>query len=110
MNDRSETQYEYAERVAMRMEAGCDLATADHLARVDLSHRPEEDEQMAALRAGSQIDRLRLERERIRQLWQREIDPLRNRELREQWMNLSIEIAKLKCKESDHVYDGRVSG
>jgi len=41
--------------------------------------------------------------------WAREIDPVRNKELRVRWTELSMEIVKLKCKESENGNDGRVS-
>jgi hypothetical protein len=105
-----EEQYEFEERIAMRMEAGCDLATADHLARVDLSHRPEEQGVLAALRAGSEIERLFAERQRVAELWKNEDDPQRVVMLRERWAELCINIAKIKCKESENGNDRRVSG
>jgi len=110
MSCEAEGQYEYEERIAMRMESGCDLATADHLARVDISHRPEEQSALSILRSGSEIERLRAQRQKIVDLWKRESDPLRNKELREQWAKLSVQIAAIKCKESDNGNDGRVSG
>ncbi len=111
MNREIEGQYEYEERIAIRqIDGGCDLATADHLARVDLSHRPDEEEKMAALRAGSNFERLIIERDRVTRLWQKEIDPQRVAKLRERWCELSIEIATIRCKESKNGNDGRVSG
>jgi len=111
MHCEREEQYEYGERAAIReIDGGCDLATADHLARVDLSHRPEEQVAMAAFRAGSEIGRLMAERDRVTDLWMREKDPQREKELRERWAKLSIKIATIKCKESDNVNDRRVSG
>jgi hypothetical protein len=106
----AEAQYEYEERIAMRMEAGCDPASADHLARVDLSHRSEEVQKMATLRAGGSLERLLVERSRVAELWKNEDDPQRVVKLRERWCELSIEIATIKCKESENGNDGRVSG
>jgi hypothetical protein len=106
----AEGQYEFEERIAMRCEAGYDLATADHLARVDLSHRPEEEAKYVLLQAASEIERLIAERGRIAELWKREISTERSKALRERWADLSIKIAKIKCKEPDDDNDGRVSG
>lgn len=111
MNREIEGQYEYEERIAIRqIDGGCDLATADHLARVDLSHRPEEEAKLVLLQAGSEIERLMAERKRVTDLATRETDPQREKQLRARWSELSIEIAKIRCKESANDNDGRVSG
>jgi len=111
MNREAEAQYEYEERIAIRqIDGGCDLETADRLARVDISHRSGEQVALAAFRAGSEIGRLMAERDRVTVLWMREKDPQEVKELRERWCELSIEIAKLKIKESENGNDERVSG
>ena len=111
MTFEAEAQYEFEERIAIRqIDGGCDLATADHLARVDLSHRPEEEAKFVLLQAGTEIERLMAERKRVTDLGTRETDPQRERELRERWAELSVKIAILKCKESDDDNDERVSG
>lgn len=98
MNRDAEAQYEYGERIAMRMESGCDLAMADHLARVDLSHRPEQGIKLAVLRAGGEVERLFAERQRVAELWKNEEDRQRCVKLRERWSELCMEINKLKSK------------
>ena len=97
---RSEHEYEFEERAAIRQfDGGQDQAAAEGLAGSDLAARDDEFARLQTLRAGSDVEAMKKARESVRRAWQAATDPDEGRRLNLRWQELCMKIVQLKVKD-----------